>query len=586
MLPKSLIVATLLLLCPRADAQVHIIPKPVEVHMTQPGRKFTITKTTRIIVKEASSESSNAGIMDSFSQANFRSDAGRSVAYLKDYLKQYYRFTFDPMATGPRPDTISMELDNNSMLQPNAYTLRVDQHGVTIKGKDANGLFYGIQSLIQLLPLPDTATFPRSASVALTTLSIPFVFISDYPRFDYRGMHLDVARHFFPVTFIRKYIDYLALHKMNVLHWHLTDDQGWRIEIKKYPLLTQVGSWRNGTIIGRYPGSGNDNTPYGGYYTQKEIMDVIAYAADRFIKVIPEIEMPGHASAAIAAYPELSCFPDSATRIPGPASVAGDRHAVKKVQETWGVFEDVFCPTEYTFTFIKNVLDEVFTMAPAMYIHIGGDECPKKAWKKSAFCQQLMKEKGLKDEQELQSYFIRHIEEYINSKGWKIIGWDEILEGGLAPNATVMSWRGEKGGIAAANQGHYVIMTPGEYVYFDHSQSHEDDSLTIGGYTPLQKVYSYEPVPKVLDSTRTKYILGAQANVWTEYITNPAKVEYQIFPRMSALSEVLWSAKSARDWKDFEPRLRTQFRRYRLWNAHYSSAYFNPMPTVPTKKKE
>jgi hexosaminidase len=309
----------------------------------------------------------------------------------------------------------------------------------------------------------------------------------------------------------------------------------------------------------RYPGTGNDGLKYGGYYTQEEIKDVVAYAQKRYITIIPEIEMPGHSSAAIAAYPELSCFPNESTKHPKNIAWSGDTTG-KQVQQTWGVFEDVFCPSEYTFNFLQNVLDEVMALFPSPYIHIGGDECPKDSWKRSAFCQQLIKEKGLKDEHELQSYFIQRIEKYINSKGKKIIGWDEILEGGLAPNATVMSWRGEAGGIAAAKQKHNVIMTPGEWVYLDHSQSQNEDSVTIGGYTPVEKVYKYEPVPKELNAEQAKYILGAQGNVWAEYMGNEKKVEYMIFPRMAALSEVLWSKN--RNWKDFERRLMTQFKRY------------------------
>jgi len=328
---------------------------------------------------------------------------------------------------------------------------------------------------------------------------------------------------------------------MNTFHWHLTDDQGWRIEIKKYPKLTTVGGFRNGTIIGRYPGTGNDGLSYGGYYTQEQIKEVVKYAADRFITVVPEIEMPGHSSAAIAAYPQLSCFPEEATKHPAKCAWNGDSTG-KKVQQTWGVFEDVYAPTEYTFNFLQDVLNEVMQLFPSKYIHIGGDECPKESWKRSAFCQQLIKEKGLKDEHGLQSYFIQRIEKYLNTKGRQIIGWDEILEGGLAPNATVMSWRGEKGGIEAAQQQHNVIMTPGGWCYFDHSQTQQEDSVTIGGFTSVEKVYSYDPVPKELSAANKKYVLGAQGNVWTEYIGNTAKLEYMVFPRISALSEVLWTS--------------------------------------------
>lgn len=337
-----------------------------------------------------------------------------------------------------------------------------------------------------------------------------------------------------------------------------------------------VGAYRNGTIIGRFPGKGNDNTQYGGYYTQDEVKDIVQYAADRHITVVPEIEMPGHSSAAIAAYPWLSCFPDKPTLIPRTTPATGGHQAVKRVQETWGVFEDVYCAgNDSTFMFLQDVMDEVLALFPSQYIHVGGDECPKKHWKQCPRCQARIKKEGLKDEHELQSYFIQRMEKYLNNKGRILIGWDEILEGGLAPNAVVMSWRGEKGGIEAARQNHYVIMTPQKPVYFDHTQSKNEDSVTIGGYNPIEAVYAYEPIPKELSKDKQKYVLGAQANVWTEYMKYPSKVEYMIFPRMSALSEVLWSPKEKKNWKEFEKRLGTQFKRYDLWKANYSKAYYD-----------
>ena len=441
------------------------------------------------------------------------------------------------------------------------YELEVTGTKIYIKGT-ALGKFYAFETLKQMMTVN-----------ARKEIVIPNCKITDYPRFKYRGMHLDVGRHFMPVSFIKKYIDYLAAYKFNTFHWHLTEDQGWRIEIKKYPLLTSVGGYRNGTIIGGYPGKGNDSLHYGGFYTQEEIKDVVKYAADRYISIIPEIEMPGHSSAAIAAYPQLSCFPDEDTKYPSECVWAGPTKG-KQVQQTWGVFEDVFCPSDYTFNFLQDVLDEVMSLFPSQYIHIGGDECPKESWKRSAFCQQLMKEKGLKDEHALQSYFIQRIEKYINSKGKKIIGWDEILEGGLAPNATVMSWRGEEGGIEAAKQNHDVIMTPGDWCYFDHSQSKNEDSVTIGGYLPIEKVYSYDPVPAALTAEQAKHILGAQGNVWTEYMKTPGKVEYMIFPRMAALSEVLWTPKEKKDWKDFEKRIPGIFERLDKQKTNYSKAYY------------
>jgi hexosaminidase len=491
---------------------------------------------------------------------------GNAARYLADYLTSYYKIKCDLVSDIHKEKAIL--LISGSMDKEGSYKLDIDKMGISIAG-DETGVFYGVQTLIQLLPVNND-----KLKTINDKLQIQYINIKDYPRFAYRGMHLDVGRHFFPVSFIKKYIDYLALHKMNYFHWHLTEDQGWRIEIKKYPKLTQVGAWRNGTIIGRNPGMGNDNIKYGGFYTQEQIKDVVAYAQKRYITIIPEIEMPGHSSAAIAAYPELSCFPNESTKHRKESAWSGDTIG-KQVQQTWGVFEDVFCPSEYTFNFLQDVLDEVMALFPSTYIHVGGDECPKESWKRSAFCQQLIKEKGLKDEHELQSYFIQRIEKYLNSKGRTLIGWDEILEGGLAPKAIVMSWRGEEGGIAAARQKHNVIMTPGAWVYFDHSQSQNEDSVTIGGYTSVEKTYSYEPIPDSLTKEQGKYVLGAQGNVWTEYMGNEKKVEYMIFPRMSALSEVLWSPKEKRNWNDFEKRLITQFKRYQLWKTNYSNAYFD-----------
>ena len=487
----------------------------------------------------------------------------KNAGFLHDYIKKMYGISLKIDKT--QKDTKALQkgdivLNYDKIENPiaGAYHLSVSEEKVYIGGDNATGVFYGIQTLIQLLPTSVNAA-----------LSIPQLTIDDKPRFAYRGMHLDVGRHFFSIDFIKKYIDFIAAHKMNTFHWHLTEDQGWRIEIKKYPKLTTIGATRNGTTIGRYPGIGNTNTTYSGFYTQHEIKEVVKYAADHFVEVIPEIELPGHSSAAIAAYPELSCFPNESTK--HPAKTAWNGHTEgKQVQQTWGVFEDVFCPSETTFQFLENVFDEVIPLFPSKYIHIGGDECPKESWKRSAFCQQLIKDKNLKDEHGLQSYFIQRIEQYLNKKGKQIIGWDEILEGGLAPNATVMSWRGEKGGIEAAKQQHNVIMTPGDWVYFDHAQNKKEDSVTIGGFTDLQKVYSYEPIPKGLTANEEKYVLGAQANVWTEYITNVQKAEYMIFPRMSALSEVLWSPKESKNYADFQNRMKKQYERYLNWGVNFN----------------
>ncbi|SDX40006.1 hexosaminidase [Hydrobacter penzbergensis] len=539
---KKTLLALLMLPLMQLQAQsVNIIPQPAKMEVGQ--GHFTIDANTKIIVSGAGME--------------------KSARFLNDYLQKFYGFNLK-VIKGKAASGIVLKQAAMTNGVDGAYTMNIDKSGVTIAGHTENGTFYGIQSLIQLLPLEKSKTF-----------TVPFLSIEDRPRFAYRGMHLDVGRHFFPVDFIKKYIDFIAMYKLNTFHWHLTEDQGWRIEIRQYPRLTSVGGFRNGTIIGRYPGKGNDGIRRGGFYTQQQVKEIVKYASDRYITVIPEIELPGHSSAAIAAYPQLSCFPDESTKHPAKTAWHGDSTG-KQVQQVWGVFPDVFAPTEYTFKFLENVLDEVIALFPSKYIHIGGDECPKESWKRSAFCQQLIKEKGLKDEHGLQSYFIQRIEKYLNSKGRQIIGWDEILEGGLAPNATVMSWRGEQGGIEAARQKHNVIMTPGGWMYFDHSQDKKEDSVTIGGYTTVQKVYSYEPIPKELSAEDAKYVLGAQANIWTEYMNNVSKVEYMIFPRMSALSEVLWSQQSQRNWNRFDQKLRAEFKRYDWWKVNYSKAYFDP----------
>ena len=537
--------------------EINIIPQPLEVKQTEKG-SYSLKK--------------KISISNLFQNNGKQSD--NVTKYLADYLKKYYNIEVAAAAKGSKADItlFPTRMPTGGSL---AYRLMINKSGIRIEANFDEAAFHGVQSLIQLLPVENK-----------TNVSVPFVNIYDKPRFEYRGMHLDVGRHYMPVSFIKKYIDYLALHKINIFHWHLTEDQGWRIEIKKYPKLTTIGSKRNGTIIGRYPGKGSDNKPHEGYYTQQQIKEVVAYAKSRFVEVIPEIELPGHGGAAIAAYPWLSCFPNKPTDIPenmiSAKSVAEQKNGrIKLVQETWGVFDDVFCAgKDSTFKFLENVLAEVIKLFPSKYVHVGGDECPKTHWKQCPNCQKRMKELKLKDEHELQSYFIQRMEKYLNSKGKTLIGWDEILEGGLAPNAQVMSWRGEEGGIAAAKEKHYVIMTPGNPVYFDHTQSKNEDSVTIGGYNSIQAVYAYDPVPKELTAEEAKYVRGAQANVWTEYMNNSSKVEYMIFPRMAALSEVLWTAKERKNQQDFEKRLIQQFKRYDMWKVNYSKAFFDLQTSI------
>ena len=522
----------------QSSAVVNIIPKPVSLKVKQGN--FRLDKKTVIVVKDEGDKD--------------------AADFLNDYLQRFYGFSLN-ITDAASTNYISLSTKKFVKAPENDehYTLEGTAKSIAIEGDSYAGTFRGVQSLLQLLPVKKSAA-----------LQVPLVSISDQPRLKYRGLMLDVARHFFEIDFVKKYIDFIALHKMNTFHWHLTDDQGWRVEIKKYPKLTEVGAYRNGTIIGRYPGTGNDNIHYGGFYTQEQIKEVVAYAAKRHITVIPEIEMPGHGKAALASYSYLGC--------------TGGPYEVK---QTWGVEEDVYCAgNDSVYSFLQDVLDEVMPLFPSQYIHVGGDECPKDRWKACPKCQKRIKDNNLKDEHHLQSYFVQRIEKYVNSKGKKIIGWDEILEGGLAPNATVMSWRGEEGGIEAAKQDHDVIMTPGSHVYLDHSQSKKEDSVTIGGYTSVQKVYSYEPVPRVLNDQQKKHVLGAQGNVWTEYMKNPRKVEYMIFPRLSALSEVLWTPSAAKNWNDFEKRLGVQFKRYDLWKVNYSRALFTDLRVKVDPKKK
>ena len=446
--------------------------------------------------------------------------------------------------------TVSFAMDPAGE-HPEGYELEIRKDGIFITAATAAGWFYAWQSLKQMFPL----TFFAPNQGVEFPFTVPTGHIIDYPRFEYRGMHLDVCRHFFTVEEVKNYIDLLAMHKMNRFHWHLTDDQGWRIEIKKYPRLTETGAWRKETLIGHYNDQPQrfDGQSYGGFYTQEQIREVVEYARHRQVTIIPEIEMPGHALAALAAYPELACTP-------GPFEVA----------TLWGVFDDVFCPTELTFQFLTDVLTEVAALFPGEYIHIGGDEVPKRRWKESAFCQKRMVEEGLKTEAELQSYFVSRIGQILSGLGKKLIGWDEIMEGGLSPGATVMSWRGIEGGISAARMGHDAIMTPGSHCYFDHYQSdHPAEPVAIGGYTPIEKVYAYEPVPEELNASEAKHILGAQANVWTEYILNYAHVQYMAWPRAAALSEVLWSPAASRDEDRFFSALVKHLHRFDAMGVQY-----------------
>jgi len=444
---------------------------------------------------------------------------------------------------------------NKPINQPaEKYELNVNRQNIDIQYQDLRGLINGIQSLLQLMPIGQ-----------FNKVTISPIHIEDYPRFAYRGMHLDVVRHIFPISYIKKYIDYLAFHKFNTFHWHLTDDQGWRIEMVAYPKLNTIGSYRNETLIGHFKDSPAqyDGTRYGGYYTKAEIKEIVQYAANRAITVIPEIDIPGHSRAAIAAYPELSTKPDT----------------IWNVATTWGMYNrqnNVLAPNLATFKFLEKVFDEVVALFPSPYIHVGGDECSKIWWKQDPETQAFMKEKGLKNETALQTYFIEFISNHLKSKGKQTIGWHEINEGDLDTSTIVMNWGTEKQAIEAASKGFNVINTPGKPFYFDHYQSQDPkDSLAIHGYNPLEAVYNYNPIPAaVMQKGLSNKIIGGQANVWTEYMGNEKKVDYMIFPRMTALSETLWSIPEKKNYIDFLKRVeQTAIPRYLFWNSSWFKDY-------------
>ncbi len=512
-----------------------LIPLPVTI--TPSTDIFIIKPTTKIVVSDKS--------------------LIKIAVLLNGYLQGYGGKPLLKTMASPGNNFISLAIDAMAVPHTEGYQLQIDKKGIRCIGHDASGVLYGLQTLRQLW------------QAEKRIIKVPGYTIDDHPRFAYRGMSLDVSRHLFPVSFIKKYIDLLALYKFNTFHWHLTDDQGWRIEIKKYPKLQSVAAWRKETLIGHKKELPHrfDGKRYGGYYTHQQVKEVVQYAADRHITIIPEIEMPGHASAALAAYPALGCTG-------GPYTTA----------TFWGVFDDVYCAgNDSTFVFLQNVLDEVMALFPSSYIHIGGDECPKTKWKVCAKCQQRKQALHLTDEHALQSYFIQRMEQYVNSKGRHIIGWDEILEGGLAPNATVMSWQGEEGGKAAIAQHHPVIMTPETNCYFDYYQSlYNEEPLAAGGFTPLQKVYGYEPLAGSADNTTTHYLEGVEGQAWSEYYTNEAQAGYMIFPRALALAELAWTPKPQRNYDNFLNRLRGEaglLKHEKInYDAHFDDINYTAVP--------
>ncbi len=496
---------------------ISIIPKPNDLKMQ--GGVFKINKNTTFILPIGAE------------------DVELAVNYLIEKIEKSAGFRLNTSSSISEKNVIAIELSAD-IKNEEGYELNVTQNKIYVKSKSAAGIFYAMQSIRQMLP----AAIEQNSIVPNLKLEVPCCEIKDEPRFSWRGLHLDVGRHFFEVDFIKKYIDKMAANKYNRFHWHLTEDQGWRIEIKKYPKLTFIGAQRKETLVGSHKNRPQrfDKKPYGGFYTQDQIREVVEYAKARFVTVVPEIEMPGHALAALAAYPEYSCA--------GKPLEVGTR---------WGSYDDVFCPKEETFQFLEDILSETIELFPSEYVHIGGDECSKIRWKTCQKCQKRIKDEGLKDEFELQSYFVKRIERFLNEKRKKLIGWDEILEGGLSDNATVMCWRGEKGGILAAQQRHDVIMSPEAYCYFNFYQQPDKakEPLAMGKVNTLEHTYSYDPIPNGLVKEEEKFILGAQGNVWTEYIKTPEMVEYMTFPRAYALSEVLWTNKENKNWYDFKNRL-------------------------------
>lgn len=513
------------------EANYQVIPLPQSVVMAK--------KSSPYILKE--------GVKIGYPKGD--SQLGRDAAFLASYVKDLTGIVLTPEEGGKKGIVLKT---SKSVKNPEGYTLKVTGKGVEITGGSPAGVFYGIQTLRKSIPAGKTAQ-----------VALPGVTVDDAPRFAYRGAMLDVGRHFFPVDSVKNFIDMLALHNINRFHWHLSEDQGWRIEIKALPELTKEGSKREQTVVGHNSGW-YDGTPYGPYfYTQDEAREIVRYAAERHITVIPEIDMPGHMLAALHCYPNLGCTG-------GPYKVGQD----------WGVYPDVLCAgNPETLKFIDTVLGEIIKIFPSEYIHIGGDECPKDRWKVCPKCQAKIKELGLKGddkhsaEEKLQSFIINHAEKFLNAHGRQIIGWDEILEGGLAPNATVMSWRGEAGGFEAARQHHNVIMAPNTYLYFDYYQSknHNTEPQAIGGYVPVEKVYNYEPVPDKMPVDERKYIIGVQANLWTEYIPTLRQAQYMELPRMAALSEVQWSAPARKNYAGFLKRLPQLTKVYDTYHYTYAT---------------
>lgn len=554
---------------------INIIPQPVSVVAGEGS--FILDKNAQILDKSAQIVSTD-------------SSASRAISFFKDYLAKYYDLELNSHCrsksshAGCRSQSshdgsakISFVLvkvsrkESEALSRPDGYVMDVSSKGVTIEASGAEGFFYAVQSLIQLLPVKGGTlqsgenTCNDAAHSCSHSLLIPAVRVEDYPRFGYRGMHLDVVRHIFPVDYIKKYIDYLALHKMNYFHWHLTDDQGWRMESKSHPRLNEYGSWRDGTIIGLFPGTGVDSTRYGGFYTVEQLKEIVDYAAERFITVVPEIDIPGHSMAILAAYPQFSTTP----------------HIPKKPAITWGIYNrqnNVLAPSEEVFAFLEDVFNELMDVFPSKYIHIGADECSKRWWEQSASVKEFMEKNNIADLNQLQRYFAERVARVIHARGREFIGWDEMVDDGLVDGAIVMSWRSEKGGLEAVKQGHRAIMTPMKRSYLNTAQKEKEDSLCHNRwFLPIEFAYSYDPVPDSLSAAEASLIMGGQGCMWTEYFPTISTLEYGLFPRFSAISEVYWSQASRKDWNSFAERLKTQRLRYKLWGTNYCDHIFKQL---------
>ena len=507
-------------------ADYNVIPLPQEVTLTQKGA-FVLTGATPIVYPEGDEQLKN------------------DAQFLSDYIADVTALRLTTTSAKVK-NAITLRL-NKKVQSKEGYVITVDKKGVVIEGATAAGVFYGVQTLRKSIPVDKS----------LTEVTLPGVMLKDAPRFGYRGVMLDCARHYFPVKFVKQFIDLIAMHNMNVFHWHLTDDQGWRIEVKKYPGLAKIGSVREKTVLG-HNSDVFDDTPYGGYYTQEEAREIVKYAADRFITVIPEIDMPGHMIAALAAYPDMGCTG-------GPY----------KVSPIWGIMPDVLClGNEKTYQFCEDVLSEMMDIFPSEYIHLGGDETPNVRWKECPKCKALMAKENLTPGK-LQGYFTNRIEKFVNSKGRRIIGWDEILDGDINQSATIMSWRGTAPGARGAKMGHDVIMSPSSHVYFDYYQTRQGESqweepLLIGGNLPIERTYSLEPVPEGADAETASHIIGVQGNLWTEYIAGPSLAEYQVLPRMGALSEVQWRPQGQKDFENYKMRQTKMLKLYDAYGLVYA----------------